>query len=161
MKTLKLISIVLILSLASCRTTDLERLKSHRSEIIKEQAQLKNTLQESIQSRQHVITSDSGTHIYSIRIVPLDTFSFSFENGFKGKAASLELASIIQKDMEAEMTGNLTFEKASTKQSETQLKAIKTEKVVTKKMRKTKWLIFGVIISLGIGWLIYWWVKKA
>lgn len=93
--------------------------------------------------------------------MPLDTFSFSFENGFKGKAASLELASIIHKDMETDMSGNLTFEKASTKQSETQITAITTEKVVTKKMRKTNWLIFGVIISLGIGWLIYWWVRKA
>ena len=160
MKTLKLISVVLILSLASCRTKDLERSKSHRSEKINEQAQSKSTMQESTQSRQHVLTSDSGTHSYSIRIVPLDTFSFSFESGFRGRAASVELVGLIQKDMETDVTSRLALEKASTRQYEITNTVIKTEKIATKKLRKTNWLILGVIISLGIGGVLYWWVRK-
>ena len=161
MKTLNLISIVIILALASCRIKDLESSKSLHSEKIKEQSQLKSTLQESVQSRQHVLTSDSGTHIYSIRIVPLDTFSFSFENGFSGRAASVEIAGLIQKDMEMDVTSSMAFEKASTWQSESKKRASKTEKVADKKLRKTSWLIFGVMIMLGIGGGFYWWVRKS
>ncbi|MEJ7694695.1 hypothetical protein [Daejeonella sp.] len=90
MKTLKLISIVIILSLASCRSRELNFVKSKSSELGKEKISLNESHSEAINGVRVVDIRDSSRQLVGMRIYPLDTFSLSVDNGFRGRASVIE-----------------------------------------------------------------------
>ncbi|MGB4400605.1 MAG: hypothetical protein WBJ10_14630 [Daejeonella sp.] len=91
MKTLKLISIVvLILSLASCRSRELNLGRSKTSEIGKEKISLNENHSESVKGVRVVDIRDSSKQFVGMRIYPLDTFSLSVDKGFRGRAKMVE-----------------------------------------------------------------------
>lgn len=85
---------VLFISIAftSCQTDKfLNRQKSKMQVSEDQKIMLSSALQARFQDSHTIRLSDSIGHTYQVDIFPLDTFIFSVENGFKGKAFNISI----------------------------------------------------------------------
>lgn len=100
MTTITKISLLLLIALSvnSCRSKNLSIRHERNAKEHQESSGLESRIKESTYTNQIIELSDSSNNQYKVRIFPLDTFSFSVDGGFKGRAKSIELiGSIIQR----------------------------------------------------------------
>ncbi|MCF8453358.1 MAG: hypothetical protein K9G42_09150 [Pedobacter sp.] len=86
-------SVLLIsIALTSCQTDKFLNRQKSKMEISEDQKIMNITeLQARLKDSRTIRLSDSLGHTYQVDIFPLDTFSFSPESGFKGKAFSISI----------------------------------------------------------------------
>lgn len=84
--------LTLIFINSSCNVRRANRTESRSNKQLTEDTSMQNRTAASLKGNQLILVNDSVNHEYQVRIFPLDTFSFSAERGFKGKAASIEFA---------------------------------------------------------------------
>jgi hypothetical protein len=107
MKTLKMISIVIILSLASCRSREMSFGRSKTSETEKERISLNESRSESVNGVRVMEMRDSSKQFVGLRIYPLDTFSLNVNDGFRGKAKVVEYWGVEERVKEARDSSGL------------------------------------------------------
>lgn len=149
----------LIICGAGCRTKHLEAHKSRLSGSFKESIATGVRQSETYQGRQVIIFKDSADHQYSLKIFPLDTISFSLENGFRGRASSIEVTGALRSEKKtfslssafSEKRNEIVREEGSERQSK--------ETAVSKKLEKRSWSITPILIVSGIVIviLVLWW----
>lgn len=164
MKILKIFSVrmfcvtLIIFNTAGCRTKLLNFEKMRISEVQTEDRHILSKYNESLRSNRIVFTSDSDKQFYRVSIFPLDTFSFSLQDGFKGRASSIEVTGVRYQvktvsdsaGFVGEEQGTIQFDHVS-KRKET---AVLSTKVLEKKMPGWK---FGLIVIVLLGVIVWVW----
>ena len=85
-------ALFILLALTSCQIDKfLNRQKSNMKIADDQKIMLSSALQARFQDSRTIRLSDSSGHTYQVDIFPVDTFSFSPESGFKGKAFSISI----------------------------------------------------------------------
>ena len=69
----------------------IERRSSSYSNKIADESRTREQTNERMSKSRVVLLSDSNKQRYSVKIFPLDTFSYSVQGGFKGKASKIEV----------------------------------------------------------------------
>jgi len=103
----------------------------------------------------HVVQlTDSSHKIFKIEIFPLDTFSFSLKDGFKGMASRIELSGLERGVIKVSDSTGFKFEKKESLQFERENKIITGATQNTKEVKRNStfgyWGMFlgGFIIAL-------------
>ena len=85
-------ALLLLMALTSCQIDKFLNRQKSKTEIAEDQKIMITTeLQARLQDSRTIQLSDSSGHTYQVDIFPVDTFSFSTESGFKGKAFSISI----------------------------------------------------------------------
>lgn len=85
-------TLLLLLALTSCQTDKfLNRQKSKMQVSEDQKITITSALQTRLKDSRTIQLSDSLGHTYQVDIFPVDTFSFSPESGFKGKAIGISI----------------------------------------------------------------------
>ena len=94
MTTITKISLLLLIALSvnSCRSKNLSIRHERNAKEHQESSGLESRIKESTYTNQIIEIRDSSNQQYKVRIFPLDTFSYSVDSGFKGKARSIEFS---------------------------------------------------------------------
>ncbi|MDO8994558.1 hypothetical protein [Daejeonella sp.] len=80
------------MTLTSCQIDKFLNRQKSKMQISEDQkTMISSELQARLRDSHTIRLSDSTGHIYEVDIFPVDTFSFSLENGFKGKAFSISI----------------------------------------------------------------------
>ena len=148
-----------ILSFCHCSTKNLTTQKSRTATSHAEDISIQTSESGAFQGSRIIAMSDSVNQQYRINIFPLDTFSFSLQNGFKGKASMIEVVGTRQEVKK--ITDSNTFR--AERQDETQYDSKSRSRVKTfnrdKSLEKRKSNIIVNILSvitLGVlMWLVW------
>lgn len=156
MKTKEIIKLGCMVSIlgfhAGCNSRLVNSERNRTKMVKKEDVRINSQTSELINGNRLLQFTDSSNKFFSIKIFPLDTFTFSVNDGFKGKASKIEWVGTEQ-DMKhfsdsmgirAESEKSLRFEL----ESEIKEKVIRASKEV--KSRRTNW-----VLGLGlVGFII-------
>ena len=144
------------LSLCHCSTKNLSTQKSRKAIHSAENISIQSSEQGFLQRSRIISISDSANLQYRVNIFPLDTFSFSFQNGFKGKASMIEVVGTGQQSKK--ITDSNTFR--ARRQNETQYDKKGSSKESTtsrqKKLQKKRSNLLSTMLALGISGLVIW-----
>lgn len=152
--------------LTSCQTAKLLNRQKEKVQVAAQKTILMDQEQQILLNHHRQISfSDSSDQTYQISIVPIDSFSFSIQDGFKGRAQSIEISGIQQirkhlSDSSAESLESHRSEKANiisknTREQSTNLKA--KEKESRMMSSKTMLILLGLMILVAGGW---WWRRN-
>lgn len=112
----------------------------------KEDVQIISKTSELINGNRLVLLTDSSSKFFSVEIFPLDTFTFSVNDGFKGKASKIEFMGIeneVQRILDS--TGFRTEREKSLQYSrESQIKEKEIKSLKEVKTRRSN-LVLGLI----------------
>ena len=147
-------------ALTSCQTAKLLNRQKDKVQVAAQKTILMNEEQQILLNHHRQISfSDSSDQTYQISIVPIDSFSFSIQNGFKGRALSIEINGIQQirknlNDSSAESLEIHRSEKANiiskhTREQSTNLKAKEKE---SRMMSSKTMLILICLLVLTVVW---------
>ncbi len=78
----------------ACRIKDLNTQKSRNIRSETDEISMLRNDSELYSGQRSVLVSDSINHQYKVKIFPIDTFNFSWANGFTGRAASIEVTGL-------------------------------------------------------------------
>ncbi len=156
MKTLKLISIVIILSLVSCRSREVSFGRSKTSEIGKEKISLNESRSELINGVRVVDIRDSSKAFVGLRIYPLDTFSLSVNNGFRGRASVIEYWGLKERVTEGRDSSGVVAKKEYSSGYVDEIEVRKNEVLKSREVRKESIGVMGWIVVFGAGVVIVW-----
>lgn len=168
MKTLNILTLnlaCLIIFHVACRTKELNFVKDKTSTRSKQETQLESRQSDSISGHRMLHLTDSSRQYFRVTIFPLDTFTLSLQNGFKGTASSIELAGFKE---EMKMLYDSTVFNAKEQRTlriDQQTKTSKTEQSSSKTLRKSNssWMSGLVVLTLlaFIVWQGWKYIKKA
>ncbi len=168
MKTLNILTLnlaCLIIFHVACRTKELNFAKDKISTSSKQETQLESRQSDSVTGYRMLHLTDSSKQFFRVTIFPLDTFTLSLQNGFKGMASSIELAGFKEEMKMLYDSTAFTAEKQSAVRIDQQIKTSKTEQSSSKALRKNNlsWISgFAVLLLLAFTvWLGWKYVKKA
>lgn len=143
--------ILIILSQSACRTHKLTNRQQYRSAALELTDTHSREQQKEFYSLKSTIIDSSG-QLYQVTIFPADTFEFSMQQGFKGKASKVELKGSIRQLKK--LNDSATF--SANKERETRSKIIKvheTERVINSKSLENKgfnWLQLCLAIAAAV-----------
>lgn len=116
------------------------------------------------EGKRMILMTDSADELYSISIIPADTFSFSAQHGFRGKAAKIEVSGLIRRVQSRSDSTVLQAEKQSGRTYEEQYQIEKSGLSRTRILEKKSWPVIRVFIVLAgliaIGWCLRRWVMQ-
>lgn len=93
--------LLIALCICSCRSKKLSIQHDRNNRVQKENLGLESRIKESTYTNQIIELNDSSSHQYKVRIFPLDTFSFSVDCGFRGRARSIEFSGSMKQSRNA------------------------------------------------------------
>ena len=162
MKTIiiNLLTLLILINFSSCSTRKLNKqiLKSSASEQSKIRMQdLKNAAYE---GKQMILITDSADERYTISIIPADTFSFSVQHGFRGKAEKIEVSGLIRRVQSRSDSTVLHAEQQSGRTYEEQHRSEKSDLSRTRILEKRFWPVIMVFIVLAGLICIGWWLRR-
>lgn len=162
MKTLLINSTVLVLiTLSGCRTKDLSFAKFKSSETVKEHLSLDENRSVSEKGMRVIDFQDSGKLFVGLRIYPLDTFSLSVNQGFKGRASLIEYVGlkegVIRLKDSSVLAANEEHKFRYVRDTKGQKTAVSKMRELRKKsLRNLAWILIVGLVVLNI-WV--WWRK--
>ncbi len=154
----------MLVNLSSCNTRKLNKqiLKSSASE--QSEIRMQDLKNAQFEGKRMVLLTDSADELYTISIIPADTFSFSAQHGFRGKAERIEVSGLIRRVQSRTDSTVLHAEKQSGRTYEEQQQSKKSELSRTRILEKKSWPVIMVLIVLAglivIGWLLRRWVMQ-
>ncbi|WP_276359595.1 hypothetical protein [Daejeonella sp. H1SJ63] len=166
MRTLifKLLILLTLIILSSCSTRKLNRQKAESSA----SAQSETLTQENHLARydaKHILQMSDSTHeLYTIHIIPADTFSFSLQHGFRGKAEKIEISGLRRKvktltdstGIQAEQQSSQSYEEHQQSEKHDSAKS----RVLENKSRRVMWLLIGLFGIILLGWWLKRWIRS-
>lgn len=106
-----------------------------------------------------ILLTDSANEQYRVSIFPADTFSFSAQNGFIGKASKIEVSGLKQRIISLSDSSVLSAEKQTAMRYVEQQESKKSEISNARVLEKKRWpplmiiIMSGVLIVVGCLWL--------
>lgn len=138
----------------SCHTRKFSGRQQDQSAMF-EQTDTRNLEQENIQHSRSLAVTDSSGQIYRITIFPADSFQFSPERGFSGKASKIELSGSILRINRMNDSTILTI--SGMRESKTSQTSKQNTKQVSnsKSIEKTKpaWWALGLVVIALFLWV--------
>ena len=92
MKVIVIKLLALLISLSSCSIRKLNKDRFESSASIESEIRMQELLNDKFEGKRKILLTDTANEQYSVIIFPADTFSFSAQHGFKGKAVKIELS---------------------------------------------------------------------
>ena len=166
MKTIiiKLLALLILISLSSCNTRKLNRQRSESSASEQSEIRMQDLKNAAYEGKRMILMTDSTDEHYTISIIPADTFSYSAQHGFKGKAEKIEVTGLIRRVQTRTDSTVLHAEKQSGRTYEKQYQSEKSDLSRTRILEKRSWPVIMVFIGLagliGIGWWLRRWVMQ-
>ena len=149
-------SALIILIFCHCTTKNLSTQKSRKAIHSTEDISIQSSERGFLQGSRIISMSDSVDNQYYIKIFPLDTFSFSLQNGFKGKASLIEVVGTRQEVKKIIDSSTIRAER----QNETLYnnKSTSKESIASrqKKLQKKRSTLLLPMLTLGISGLVIW-----
>ena len=149
-------------SITACRTKNLSTQSSRMSNRHAEDISIHDVKRDSLQSSRVIELRDSVNKQYSVKIFPVDTFSFSIKGGYKGKARMIEISGIDQqvRNISDSSTSKLNLQKET--QYDGQSRGGETSETLNKKLEKRSSQVTGILLVLGGIGVVLWlmWVFR-
>lgn len=155
----KLLALLILIMLSSCSTRKLNKqiLKSSVSE--QSEIRIQDFRNDKLEAKRKILLTDTTHEQYSVIIFPADTFSFSAQYGFKGKAERIELSGKVRRVMTRIDSAVILTERQRDKNYEEQYKSKKVEesksRVLEKKGSKMVNVLIMVVGVILVGWVLW------
>jgi len=156
---IKLLNLLILILLSSCSTRKLDKqiLKSSASGQL--EIRMQDLVKDKLEAKRNILLTDTANEQYSVIIFPADTFSFSAQHGFKGKAERIELAGQLRRVINRTDNTVLLAEKQRVmnyvKQDESQKSEISNSRVFKKEGWNLLSLLIVPLVLIAIGWFLW------
>jgi hypothetical protein len=160
MRTLKtkLLALLILISFSSCNTRRLHKQKFESSSTAQSEIRLQDLNNEGYNSKRMITLTDSANEFYKISIFPSDTFSFSAQQGFRGKAAKIEVTGLISRVLNRTDSTAQNAEKQSSRTYKEQQQREQSELYKTGGLVKKRWpavlIVIGLVVIIVSGWFL-------
>ncbi len=160
MKTITTLAVMILIMLShgACRTRKLTGREQSRLDI-EERADTKSRVQEVNRLAVSRTITDSSGQSYQLTIYPADTFTFSMENGFTGKALKVVLNGFLKQQLRISGTSNvnktMTYETEASRSSDLTERNKTREAALERTGIMSKGLVIGLIVLLIILGLLW------
>lgn len=158
MRTLiiKLFTLLILIIISSCSTRKLNRQKSESSASMQSEIRMQELQKDQLEAKRKLLLTDTTHEQYTVTIFPLDSFSFSRENGFRGKAERIEVSGRLRRVISRTDSAVLRVEKKSDRTYEEQERieksALSKTQVLERKSWRAFWLFIGLLGVVVLGW---------
>ena len=157
---IKFLALLILINISSCNTRRLNRQKSESSALQQSEIRFQDLKNERYEGKRMIILSDSANELYTVRIIPADTFSFSAQHGFRGKAAKIEVSGLLRRVMTRSDNTEVSAEKQTGRTYKEQYRSEKSELFRTGVLEKKSWRVVLVFILLGLLILLVWLLRR-
>ena len=165
MKTQNILKIsfltLLFTSEVSCSTSLLNSERKRTKQLQKDDVHINSQQLESISGSRQINLTDSSSNLFKVTIFPVDTFTFSLEGGFNGKATKIEATGINWQLKKMRDSSELFFEKGTRVEYDNKRDVLKVEssKVKVIERKRVSWVL-GLAVLVIISLLIWFWWKR-
>lgn len=150
----------MLINLSSCSTRKLNRQRSESSASEQSEIRMQDLKNAQYEGKRMILMTDSADELYSISIIPADTFSFSAQHGFRGKAEKVEVSGRIRRVQTRSDSTVLQVEKQSGRTYEVQYQSEKSNLSRTRILEKKSWPVIMVLIVLAGLIVIGCWLRR-
>ena len=163
MKTIVIIllALLILIGLSSCSTRKLNKQKFEISSSAKSEMRMQELMNDKLEAKRKILMTDTANEYYSVIIFPADTFSFSAQHGFKGKAEKIELSGKLRRVISRIDSAGLLAERQRDmnygEQHESKIAKLSNSRVLEKK----GWRLVNVLIIVLVIILVGWWLWRG
>lgn len=166
MRTLKIKLFLLILIIySSCSTRKLNKQKLDNSTSVQSEIRKQEDHHIRYDGKRIILMTDSADEVYTIRIIPADTFTFSAQNGFRGKAEKIEISGLRSRVKTLSDSTGTQAELQSSRIQEEHQQYEKHESaksmVLEKKSMRVMWLLTGLVLTILLGYYLRKWIRRG
>lgn len=141
---------VLILGFSACRSKHLTAQKFRNSADKTKDISIKTTQDDYLQRSSFISIRDSTKNQYQVNIFPIDSFSFSMQEGFRGRAHAIELIGEIHQRKETTELYDSTATKQRKSDYYEKVKTSETTLGNTKHLKKRNFNLISVGFLIGV-----------
>lgn len=158
MRTLiiKLFTLLILIIISSCSTRKMNRQKSASSASMQSEMRMQELQKDQLETKRKLLLTDTTHEQYTLTIFPLDSFSFSRENGFRGRAGRIELSGQLRRVLSRTDSAELRIEKQRGRIYEEQelieKSAFSKTRVLESKSWRALWFFIGLLGVVVLGW---------
>lgn len=156
---LKLLSLLILINFSSCSTRKLNKQKFESSATTQSEIRMQELINDKLEAKRKILLNDTAHEHYSVIIYPADTFSFSAQHGFKGKAEKIELSGKLRRVISRIDSAGLLAERQRNRHYGEQYEGKKTEvsnsRVLEKRRSKVVNVLIMVVGVILVGWLLW------
>jgi len=156
MKAIVIKLLALLILISSCSTRKLNRQKFESSYSAQSEIRMQELLNDKLEAKRKIVLTDTANEHYSVIIFPADTFSFSAQHGFKGKAEKIEISGLLRRVISRIESGVLRADKQRDVHYEEQYESKKVDLSNSKVLEKKGWRLGNVLIILLVIILVGW-----
>ena len=151
---------VLILSFSACRSKHLNNQRFRTSAVQTKDINIKTTQDDFYQRSSVISIRDSAKHQYQVNIFPIDSFSFSLQEGFRGRAHAIELKGEIHQRKETSELHGSTAKKQHSSNYHEEAKISGRAKGNNKDLKKKSFNLIVVLVFIGFIGLVAYFYKR-
>ncbi|MFA5244419.1 MAG: hypothetical protein WC380_03905 [Pedobacter sp.] len=158
MRTLmiKLFTLLILIIISSCSTRKLNRQKSESSASMQSERRMQELQKDQFETKRKLLLTDTTHEQYTVTIFPLDSFSFSRENGFRGKAERIEVKGMNRrvKTLSDSMMVQVGSQRGQTYEEQERIEKSDFSKtrVLESKSWRALWVSVGLLGIIVLGW---------
>ena len=156
---LKLLSLLILISFSSCSSRKLNKQKFETLSSAQSEIRMQELMNDKLEAKRKILMTDTAKEQYSVIIFPADTFSFSAQHGFKGKAEKIELSGKLRRVISrmdsvgilAERQRDMYYEE----EYESKKVKVSNSRVLEKKGSKVVNVLVMVVVIILVGWVLW------
>ena len=156
---IKLLVLLILINFSSCSTRKLNKQKFEISSSAQSEIRMQDFRNDKFEAKRKILLTDTAHEHYSVIIFPSDTFSFSAQHGFKGKAERIELSGKVRRVINLTDSSGLLEEKQKVVNYEEEYESKKVElskfRVLEKKGLKVVNVLIMVVGVILVGWWLW------
>lgn len=161
MRALIIKPILLILIIhSSCSTRKLNKQKLDNSTSVQSEIRKQEDHHIRYDGKRIILMTDSADEIYTIRIIPVDTFTFSAQNGFRGKAEKIEISGLRSRVKTLSDSAGIRAEQKSSRIDEEHQQSRTHESAKSKVLEKESMMVMGILTGLVLTILLGYYLRK-
>lgn len=149
-------AITIALSISACRLKHLNTQKSRTTERSTEDINFQAKDNQSYQGNRIISISDSTNQFFRVNIFPMDTISFSIQDGFKGRASRIEVIGNGQQVKQITDSSSFTAKHQNETQYARESESSETTTSRIKSLKKKKSTIIVNLLGIGLAVVIVW-----
>lgn len=151
--------LLILINFSSCSTRKLNKQKFEISSSAQSEIRMQDLMNDKLEAKRKILLTDTANEQYSIIIFPADTFSFSAQYGFKGKAERIELSGELRRVISRIDSSVLLAEKQRDMNYEAEYENKKVElsnsRVLEKRRSKVVNVLIMVMGVILVGWVLW------
>lgn len=151
--------LLILISFSSCSTRKLNKQKSVSSSSAQSEIRMQELMNDKLEAKRKILLTDTANELYSVIIFTADTFSFSAQHGFKGKAERIELSGKVRRVINRIDSAVILTERQRAinyvKQYEIKKSEELSSRVLEKKGSKVVNVLIIVLVLTLVGWCLW------